>query len=89
MGLERLGDEAIEALVEGALGGPLEQGALHWITESSRGNALYVRELVLGAIKGGRLRLDRGLWRLAGRPTVGPRRGGVPGEIRRLADRIV
>ena len=67
MGLERLGDEAIEALVEGALGGPLAQGALHWITESSRGNALYVRELVLGALKAGGLRLDRGLWRLAGR----------------------
>jgi DNA-binding CsgD family transcriptional regulator len=72
MGLEQLGDEAIEALVEAALGGPLEQAALHWVTESSRGNALYVRELVVGAIKGGTLRLDRGLWRLAGSPNVGP-----------------
>ena len=40
------------------------------MTESSEGNALYVRELVLGALESGTLQLDRGLWRLTGRPPV-------------------
>ena len=46
--LEPLGDEAVATLVESALGGPLDQRALHWVVDSSRGNALYVRELVRG-----------------------------------------
>ena len=48
--LDRLGDAAVAALVEGALGGPVEQAALRWVAESSQGNALYVHELVLGAV---------------------------------------
>jgi DNA-binding CsgD family transcriptional regulator len=68
--LEPLGDDAVSALVEAALGGPLDQAALHWVIESSRGNALYVRELVLGALDAGTLALDRGLWRLSGRPPL-------------------
>ena len=68
--LERLDDAAVAALVEGALGGPVEQAALRWVVESARGNALYVRELVLGAVEAGSLTFDRGLWRLDGRPAV-------------------
>ena len=68
--LHRLRDDDVVELVERALGGPVEQAALHWVTESSEGNALYVRELVLGALESGTLRLDRGLWRLSGRPAV-------------------
>jgi DNA-binding NarL/FixJ family response regulator len=68
--LERLSDEAVATLVEAALGGPVEQAALRWVVESSQGNALYVRELVLAAVDAGTLALSRGLWRLTGRPTV-------------------
>ena len=68
--LQRLDDAAVAALVEGALGDPVEQAALRWVVESARGNALYVRELVLGAVEAGSLTFDRGLWRLDGRPAV-------------------
>jgi hypothetical protein len=40
MQLDPLGDVAVDQLVETALGGPVEQGALRWIRESSQGNAL-------------------------------------------------
>ena len=70
--LDRLGDAAVAALVEGALGGPVEQAALRWVAESSQGNALYVHELVLGAVDAGTLAFERGLWRLARRPSVSP-----------------
>ena len=70
--LDRLGDAAVAALVEGALGGPVEQAALRWVAESSQGNALYVHELVLGAVDAGTLALEHGLWRLARRPSVSP-----------------
>ena len=63
--LDRLSDAAVAALVEGALGGPVEQAALRWVAESSQGNALYVHELVLGAVDAGTLAFERGLWRLA------------------------
>jgi DNA-binding NarL/FixJ family response regulator len=70
--LERLDDEAMADLVEAALGGPLEQGALRWLVETSQGNVLYVRELVLGALEAGTLTSSGGLWRMAGRPPVSP-----------------
>ena len=68
--LARLSDEAVATLVESALGGPVEQAALNWVIESSQGNALYVRELVLAAVDAGTLAESRGLWRLNGRPAV-------------------
>jgi DNA-binding NarL/FixJ family response regulator len=68
--LQRLSDEAVAALVESALGGPVEQAALSWVIESSQGNALYVRELVLAAVDSGTLTESRGLWRLVGTPEV-------------------
>ncbi|MBV9167813.1 MAG: AAA family ATPase [Solirubrobacterales bacterium] len=57
-----------EALVEAMIGGPVEREARHWIRETSAGNALYVRELVRGALAGGALKLVGGLWRMPARP---------------------
>jgi DNA-binding NarL/FixJ family response regulator len=68
--LRRLSDESVARLVETALGGPVEQGALHWLVESSQGNALYVRELVSASLDAGTLVQSRGLWRCAGPPAV-------------------
>lgn len=59
-----------ESLVETMVGGPVERGARRWVSETSRGNALYVRELVLGAIAQDALQLVSGLWRLPVRPPV-------------------
>lgn len=67
--LEALGEEETKALAEAIVGGPLEQGTRRWIWETSLGNALYVRELVLGAL-GGALRHEKGLWRLSVTPSV-------------------
>jgi hypothetical protein len=70
--LARLDNEAVSRLVEAALQGPLEQAALQWVVDRSQGNPLYLRELVLGGLEDQTLGLNRGLWRLAGRPTVSP-----------------
>jgi len=56
------------ALAEAALDGPIEETARRWIYDSSRGNVLYVRELLLGALESGALSQAGGLWRLSGRP---------------------
>ena len=68
--LERLSDEDVGVLVEAALEGPVAQSALSWVRENSQGNALYVRELVTGAVDRGTLAYSRGLWRLSGQPEV-------------------
>jgi hypothetical protein len=44
---------------------------LRWVTEVSRGNPLYVRELVDGALESGTLVNEAGFWRLRGRPGAG------------------
>ena len=59
-----------EALAEEIAGGPIEQSARRWIYQTSLGNALYVRELIRGALAGGALTEVRGLWRMASRPPV-------------------
>ncbi|HEX4009827.1 MAG TPA: LuxR C-terminal-related transcriptional regulator [Solirubrobacteraceae bacterium] len=67
-----LTDDAVRALVEAALGGPVEEAAIDWVTEVGRGNALYVRELVRGAVDAGALVRSPGLWRMHGRPAASP-----------------
>ena len=59
-----LAEPAVDALVEAALDGPVEQRVLRWLEQSSRGNPLYVRELVLGALADGALAPEQGLWRM-------------------------
>jgi len=51
------------AVLAAVLGGPVEAGALWEIT---RGNALFLRELVETEVDGGRLRTDGGVWRWSG-----------------------
>ena len=68
--LAPLSAQSLRTLVEAALGGPLEEQAHRWLVELSQGNPLFARELVLGAVDGEWLVADRGLWRLAGQPSV-------------------
>jgi ATP/maltotriose-dependent transcriptional regulator MalT len=58
------------ALAESIAGGPIEQRAAEWVFRLSLGNALYARELVLGAISSGALRSEHGYWRLDGRTAI-------------------
>ncbi|HEY1565649.1 MAG TPA: LuxR C-terminal-related transcriptional regulator [Solirubrobacteraceae bacterium] len=68
--LAALDDENIRALVETALGDPVEEEALRWVTDVSRGNALYARELIRGAVGDGALVHGPGFWRMDGRPVT-------------------
>lgn len=64
-----LGDlsrDALDSLVHLALRGPVASDAIEAVWATSQGNVLFARELVLGAIDGGRLRQERGVWRLGG-----------------------
>jgi len=57
---------AIGDLLAAALGGPVDAGTVAALAARCRGNALYLRELVLGAVAAGTLAADGGLWRLTG-----------------------
>ena len=48
--LAALDERDTAELVESVVGGPVEQRVLRWVWDASRGNALYIRELLLGAL---------------------------------------
>jgi DNA-binding CsgD family transcriptional regulator len=56
----------VEHLLARVLDGTVDPGASSVLAQRCRGNALYLRELVEGAIRDGTLRSDGGLWRLVG-----------------------
>ena len=60
--LAPLGTEDIEAMAAGLLGGSVSGLFARWLAQSSAGNPLYVRELILGAADGGALFQQEGLW---------------------------
>jgi DNA-binding CsgD family transcriptional regulator/tetratricopeptide (TPR) repeat protein len=64
---------AVDTLLHLVLRGPVEASAASEIWTASEGNVLFVRELVLGAIDGGRLGDQRGVWRLTGPLVATPR----------------
>ncbi|HTK63396.1 MAG TPA: AAA family ATPase [Pseudonocardia sp.] len=55
-------------LVGAALGGPVDPETLLTLVDRCDGNALFLRELVLGALDDGTLRREDGMWRLVGPP---------------------
>jgi len=69
--LSTLDEPATGQLVEAIVGGSVEEGVRRWVWESSAGNALYVAELVRGALAGGALGEVSGLWRMSVRPALG------------------
>ncbi|MEV4316770.1 LuxR C-terminal-related transcriptional regulator [Actinocrispum sp. NPDC049592] len=64
--LTELSFAGVEQLLCVVLGGPLEAGAKADLYAITRGNPLFLRELVLGALTAGRLVAERGVWRLTG-----------------------
>lgn len=60
--LDVLNEEEVEAMVTGALGGPVTGSSVRWLWEVSGGNPLYIRELLAGATDSGALRRDGGIW---------------------------
>lgn len=64
----------VEQVVQAALDGPVGRATVHRLHDSSGGNALYLRELVLGALRAGFLASDGEIWELAaGRTASTPR----------------
>ncbi len=57
---------AVQEILGAALGGPVDPGTANQFAERSQGNALFLRELVLGARQDGALSDRGGIWRLAG-----------------------
>jgi DNA-binding CsgD family transcriptional regulator len=67
-----LDDETIDELLASALGGPVDAATVRGLAGRSRGNPMFLRELVNGALETGALIEVGGLWRLEGAlsPTV-------------------
>lgn len=53
------------------LGAPVEGVTLHRLWETSLGDPLYLRELVLAGQETGRLALTKGVWHLSGAVPMG------------------
>jgi DNA-binding CsgD family transcriptional regulator len=70
--LQQLSEDETSALLEAALGADVEPAVLRWVFDSSEGNALYLRELVTGAIASGALARSAGRWQLRSRPRASP-----------------
>jgi ATP/maltotriose-dependent transcriptional regulator MalT len=68
--LQALSRSEFDEMVEGALGGVIEGASLERMWEATRGNVLFVRELIADVLEAGELRLVHGVWRWAG--AVGP-----------------
>jgi AAA domain len=72
LALGALDESQTDQLLEAIVGGPVEAGVRQWIWELSRGNPLYVTELLRGLLAGGAFSLQDGLWWMSGRPQVPP-----------------
>jgi DNA-binding NarL/FixJ family response regulator len=60
------------ALVEARLGGPVDETARRRLWSITRGNALYLRQLVDDELASGRLRQVVGVWRWSGQLALSP-----------------
>ena len=82
-----LDSAAVTELVAAALGGPVDGGTAQALWNASGGNALFLRELVIGAEDAGALGDVGGLWRLSRDLSPSTRLGEVVGlRLGRLTD---
>jgi tetratricopeptide (TPR) repeat protein len=63
--LRELSADDTGPIASGILGAPVDTEVASWLTSTSAGNALFLRELVLAGRDDGTLVSDRGVWRLA------------------------
>ena len=74
-----LSREAADELVAQVLGNPVDGVTAKTLWTTSGGNALFLRELVLGALDAGTLQESGGMWRLRGGLSPSTRLGEVVG----------
>lgn len=83
--LQPLSQEETNELLEQALDPPVDAATRHRLWTATRGNVLFLREVVLGGLESGRLTRDRGVWRWRGAFADVPRLSDVLDErLRRL-----
>lgn len=81
-------------LLEAVLGGPVDSSGADRMWALTRGNALFLRQLVDGELEAGRLRAVDDVWRWSGEPVVSPglaelveaRMGGLTEPLREVVD---
>ncbi len=71
--LAELSRAEVERLLGAALGGPVDGRSRRALWELTRGNALFLREVVRYGVDRGELAEDGGVWRWRGEPAVGTR----------------
>jgi DNA-binding NarL/FixJ family response regulator len=71
--LQPLGPGDVDALLEGALGGPVEAATAWRLWSVAGGNPLYLHELVTEAVRVGTLHAADGVWRWQGDVHLGAR----------------
>jgi len=71
--LGALSRDEVDALLAAALGAPADGATVTALWKRTRGNALFLRELVRHGLDGGLLADEGGLWRWRGRVEGGPR----------------
>ena len=70
--LLELDQPGVDSLLHLVLRGPVAPGTIASLWGACRGNILFLRELVLGALEGGRLVEQHGVWQLTGPPPTTP-----------------
>jgi DNA-binding NarL/FixJ family response regulator len=71
--LQQLPRVELDRLVVGVLGGVVDSRTIERLWRVTRGNALFLRELVEGGCETGRLRMREGVWNWEGRMEPTPR----------------
>jgi DNA-binding CsgD family transcriptional regulator len=71
--LQQLPRVELDRLVTGVLGGVVDSRTIERLWRATRGNVLFLRELVEGGCETGRLRIRDGVWRWEGRIEPTPR----------------
>lgn len=92
--VQPLSETDTAAVLEPALGGPVDRDSAAQMWSLTGGNALYLRHLVDGELESGRLRQVRGVWRWSRIPVMSPgltelvdaRMGQLPDQVREVVD---
>ncbi len=94
--LQPLSETDITALISATLGGPLDPQAAERLWTLTRGNPLYLRNIVEQEVADERLTMQDGYWRWLGDPVLPPslvelieeRIGGLPSEVSDVIDAL-
>ncbi|MFN2534079.1 MAG: LuxR C-terminal-related transcriptional regulator [Pseudonocardiaceae bacterium] len=92
--LQPLSPDEITTLLEAALGGAVDSVAARRLWSITRGNVLYLRQLVDGELEAGRLHQVAGVWLWSGTPKLSPglvdllstRIGQLPDTVRAVVE---